>query len=137
VNDYERALQAEPAVAAIGTLIDVLCALVSPDDVMCAGCVWERIVKPLTTPFVGWCRNTYDEAYYDATAESGLRNSLKSGLRSSLDMREPPTPAPTTEIERWLRTSAAYDAVTDVWLSKLDEADPGNGHGLPCMREVH
>ena len=34
------------------------------------------------------------------------------------------------EVEAWLRSSHAWDTVTDAWLHKLIKADPGNGHGL-------
>lgn len=34
------------------------------------------------------------------------------------------------ETEPWLRTSEAFDVVTDRWLAMLDDADPGNGHGM-------
>lgn len=91
---YARALDAEPHLRAAECLVDLLCTLVRPDDRMCAGCVWEQILKPLVVPLVGWGRR---EGY---------------------------------ESEPWLRTSEAFDVVTDRWLARLDEADPANGHGM-------
>ena len=44
---------------------------------------------------------------------------------------------PTTENERWLRTTEAWDAFTNVLLERLEKADPGNGHGIGrCLVEV-
>ena len=34
-------------------------------------------------------------------------------------------PEPATETERWLRTAEAWNAVTDVWVARLEQADPG------------
>lgn len=95
-DQFERALTAEPTLRAIDRLVDTLCALVRPTDILCYGCVWEQIVKPLTVPLVGWCR---------------------------------PGRA-TTDTEKWMRTSEAFDVVTDKWIDRLEKADPGNGHGL-------
>ena len=38
--------------------------------------------------------------------------------------------APTTDTEKWLRTSEAWDAFTRPLLARLWDADPGNGHGI-------
>ena len=55
-TDYQRALNAEPALQPVVDLVDALCALVRPSDRLCSGCVWERIVKPMVRPLIGWER---------------------------------------------------------------------------------
>jgi hypothetical protein len=96
-RSYDRALEAEPGLRALDALVDALCALVRPSDALCHGCVWERIVKPLALPLVGWAR----------------RNG-----------------SATDDSDRWLRSSEAYDTITNVWLARLQQADPANGHGI-------
>jgi hypothetical protein len=42
----------------------------------------------------------------------------------------PPRVEAKTEAEKWLRTSEAFDVVTDRWLAQLDRVDPALGHGF-------
>lgn len=98
--NFDATIGADNRLIAADRLVSVLVAL-APEDgrSMCAGCVWEHVLKPLTTDVIGWSRGG------------------------------PPVAA--TGMERWLRTSAAYDLVTDEWLAQLEQADPHRGHGLP------
>ena len=125
LQGYERALAAEPSLRPIVAVVDALCAFVRPDDRMCAGCVWGRIVKPLTTPLIGWSRGYPPEDAPDVRPDSWEPVNLEAVL-AKLDQR----PEPTTDTERWMRSSEAFDAFTDVLLAKLDAADPANGHGV-------
>lgn len=140
---FDRALAADRRLEPIVRLVDALCALVGPEDEMCAGCVWEGIVKPLVTPLVGWERGYIEEEAKDpdpepepADDEEAAARALfnfKSRLRTAAEIMAEPeqsrTPA-TTDTERWLRSPMAYDAVTNVLLDRLNEADPANGHGI-------
>lgn len=56
LEGYRRALQAEHGLRAVDDLVTALCTLVRRTDMMCHGCVWETVVKPLITPLVGWGR---------------------------------------------------------------------------------
>lgn len=130
---YARTLDAEPALRAVDRLVDALCALVRPTDALCHACVWDEIVKPLVTPLVGWERGVVPQApdEHQGAADDGAR------FRCLADMPEPaPVPEPETETERWLRSAEAFDAVTDVWLARLEAADPGNGHGIGRIRST-
>jgi hypothetical protein len=127
--DYQRALAAEPRLRPVEALVDALCTLRRPTDRLCAGCVWEQIVKPLVSPYLGWGRAYAPRPARDpdptATGERLLK--VRTGLMAEMEERRLPA---TTDTERWLRTSEAYDAVTDVLLARLDAADPANGHGI-------
>jgi hypothetical protein len=126
-SDYDRALAAEPQLRAIERVVDTLCELVRPSDHLCNGCVWEGIVKPLASPWVGWERE-----YVPGEADDPVPGELM-GRWTMADLRgddDPLRPPATTETEKWLRTSPAFDAVTDVWLDRLRAADPANGHGI-------
>lgn len=126
---YRRALAAEPCLRAVVATVDALCDFVRRGDTMCAGCVWERIVKPLTSPWIGWERG-YPAEQADDPAERPLYRVVRA---SDLERRERRLPA-ETETEAWLRTSEAYDAFTDELLRRLDAADPGTGHGIHRRR---
>lgn len=121
---YRRALVAEPRLRAVVALVDALCTLVRPTDRLCSGCVWETIVKPLTTPWIGWERGYVPEQAQDAPR--GWSPVCLADLLAEQDER---ATTATTATERWLRTSEAWEAFTDVLLSRLDAADTGNGHG--------
>lgn len=125
---YARALDAEPQLAAIEALVNVLCATAPTDQPFCCGCIWETILKPLVTPLVGWDRGYPPEQAEDP--DPGKRSWQPIDLTTTfaaLDNR----PKPATATEAWLRSQDAYNAVTDRWLTQLDAADPGQGHGLP------
>lgn len=123
-----RAIDAEPDLAAVDAVVDTLCARVRPEDRLCAGCAWENIVKPLASPLIGWERGVPrpDALDADANLADQLRARMTTGDKFIFGNRPP---EPTTDTERWLRSSEAWDAVTKVWLARLDAADPGNDHG--------
>jgi hypothetical protein len=147
IDPYDRAVQAEPQLRPIVRLVEALVDLRRPSDRLCAGCVWETIVKPLVSPLVGWGRGYPPEQAKDrdswqprrlrVTRASEIRPRSRHvdltpylvDARQLLDEDDDQLPA-TSETERWLRTSEAYDAVTGRLLAKLDQADPGNGHGI-------
>lgn len=132
-DNYRRALKAEPQLRAIDRLVDVLAALAPTrrsGRPLCSGCTWERIVKPLTSPWVGHERGFHPDVAEDPDPDRPPIQFLKAS-----DLKMPPRVEATTEIERWLRTSEAWDAVTRVWIDRLHHADPANGHGLPTLKE--
>lgn len=128
VDAFARAVAADPRLRALDALVDALCTLVRSGDVMCSGCVWEEIVKPLASDAIGWERGYRPEHADDAPRTLASRMMTFSQLQASVDARKP-QPA-TSETEKWLRTSDAWDAVTDMWIRRLQVADPANGHGI-------
>jgi hypothetical protein len=127
LDAYRRVLAAEPRLRPIAHLVDALCTLVRADDTMCAGCVWESIVEPLTTRLVGWSRGYPPQQATDDRAEPGsVRYVDMDAVLNRLSRREPPA----SETEAWLRGSDAYDAFTDEMLRRLEAADPASGHGI-------
>ncbi|MFC8517495.1 hypothetical protein [Streptomyces sp. NPDC057257] len=126
--DYERALAAEPQLQAVVTTVDALCELVRPEDRMCSGCVWDTIVKPLARPLLGWDRGYPPES----AKEPADRMRLIPGdeLLKLWEQAEAKRVPADTETEKWLRTSEAWDAFTNVVLARLDTADPAHGHGI-------
>jgi hypothetical protein len=129
---YERALQAEPDLAAVVRVVDALCALVRPSDLLCHGCVWETIVKPLVSPLVGWRRGYPPEVAADPDSDkpSGFRMITGGEMLDAYRAHEATRVSATTDTEKWLRTSEAFDAFTNVLLDRLERADPANGHGI-------
>lgn len=140
--DMARALEAEPDLEALDRLVDALCALVRPDDRLCAGCTWEGIVKPLASALVGWERGAPRTASTpadtlglrpvgDIAAEVDLADQLRAQIiHGDQILGVPHAPEPANDTERWLRSHEAWDAVTNVWLARLEAADPGTGHGI-------
>jgi hypothetical protein len=126
-DNYRRALDAEPRLQPIERIVDVLCSIVRPNDQMCAGCVWELIVKPLTSNLVGWGRGYPTKQAKDPTPDAPPFEVLAA---SDILKRTKSRPTPESETEAWMRTTEAWDAVTNTWLTKLDKADPANGHGI-------
>jgi hypothetical protein len=129
VTNYRRALDAEPKLRAIERAVDALCALVRPGDTLCAGCAWETIIKPLTIPLLGWDRGYPNEPAAEPDLTAGVRRFRVHSL-AELAARDDRRVQAETETEKWLRSSVAYDAVTDEWIARLHNADPGNGHGI-------
>jgi hypothetical protein len=136
-----RALAADPAIAALDLAIAGLCVSArEADGPFCAGCAWTRIIKPLALPLVGWERGRSAIEARDpgsSWAEIDLtpyldRPPLRDRLltQDQLAELEPPRSTATTETERWLRSQEAWDVVTRAWMARLQEADPGLGHGL-------
>lgn len=129
-DEYERALAAEPGLRAIVTAVDALCALVRPSDTLCHGCVWDAIVKPLATPLIGWERGYPPKTAKDPSPDRGWRITSGADLMAEWKEAEKHRIPATTDTEKWLRTSEAWDAFTTVLLDRLETADPGNGHGI-------
>ncbi len=134
---FDRALAADRRLEPIVRLVDALCALAGPEHAMCAGCVWEGIVKPLVSPLVGWERGYIEDEAKDPEPDPAddeakaraFRSRLRSAAEILAEPEQPRIPA-TTDTERWLRSPMAYDAVTNVLMGRLNEADPANGHGI-------
>jgi hypothetical protein len=121
---YRRALAAEPRLVAIERLVDLLADLVRPSDRLCSGCAWERIVKPMARPWVGYERGVIPEQAPD------VRPPARVMTLTELLAAEASRTDATTDTERWLRTSEAWDAVTRPWIDRLHDADPANGCGM-------
>lgn len=127
---YEKALQAEPQLQVLARMVAAFVALAPSrrsKRPMCAGCIWESILKPLVRPWVGW-----ERGYAPKPAMAQPRAAVVLDLRSWLGQQSPRSrPHPDNEVEAWLRSSEAFDVVTDRWLNDLRRADPGHGHGIP------
>ena len=89
---FKRALLAEPKLQAVSDVVEVLRLLVRPTDEMCHGCLWESIIKPLTTPLIGWGRGYLPRQAEDPdpTGECRLRVTPASEI-----LMEAPTRAMT------------------------------------------
>ena len=115
-NLYSRALKAEPKLPPIETLVETLCATAPSKrsgKPMCSACVWSGIVKPLVIRLVG-----HNRAWPLTLRE---KDDYQTGLvftRAS-DIKLHGAPSAETEIEKWLRTSEAWDAVVRTWLARL------------------
>lgn len=133
---YERVLEAEPQLRVAVRVVDALTALVRPDDELCHGCVWELILKKIVTPYVGWERGYPPEEAADPNPDGSSWLPQPIDL-AALMAQEDARPEPTTETERWLRTSEAYDGFTSVLLSRLYDADPANGCGIRSATKEH
>jgi hypothetical protein len=128
---FRRALDAEPQLQALDLMVNALVALAptkASGRPMCHACIWEMILKPLVSPWVGWERGYLpDQAEEPRPEGEQLRGRSLAELLAIPDVRA----EATTQTEQWLRTSEAFDVVTAVWLHRLEAADPGTGHGLP------
>jgi hypothetical protein len=127
-DPFERALAAEPTLRVIDRMVRTLAANAPTrrsKRPFCSACVWESILKPLARHWVGWERGDPIDQAPDAPRDSWEPISL-SELLAQPDDR----PAAQSVTEKWLRSSAAFDAVTDRWLKLLHDADPANGHGI-------
>lgn len=127
---YDRALTAEPRLRAIATTVDALAQLARPGDTLCAGCVWDSIVKPLTNPLIGWERGYPADTAKDPSPDGGWRLVTGAELMADYERAQKQRTPATTDTEKWMRTSAAWDAFNDEMLRRLNAADPGNGHGI-------
>ncbi len=122
---YERAVLADRRLRAIDGLVSSLCLLVRSDDTLCHSCVWESMVQPLLTPLVG-----HERGYLPDVAKDPGDDWKPMTAKELSELPDGPRAEATTETERWMRTSDAWDAVTQTLLSRLWDADPGNGHGV-------
>jgi hypothetical protein len=121
---YDRVLEAEPRLRAVVRVVDALIQFVRPTDEMCHGCIWELMVKPLTSPLLGWGRGYLPKSAKDPDPDEKWPRFINAAEY----MRQPDPRIPAeTETEKWLRTSEAWDAFTDVLIGRLYEADPANG----------
>lgn len=123
---FERALKAEPRLRAVVRIVNVLRLLVRPTDQMCHGCLWEIVIKPLVKPWIGWGRGYLPRQAKNPDPDGGWRLRVQTAAEV---MREHPIPA-ETETEKWLRTSEAWNAVTQVLNDRLYKYDPANGCGV-------
>jgi hypothetical protein len=134
-DPYDKALAAERQLQPIARMVEAFAALAPAPrsrKSMCAGCIWDLILKPLVRPILGW-----DRGYPPEQAPAEPRDSWQPmDLEALLAEDDEARPEPDNEIERWLRSSEAWEVVTDRWLKTLDHADPGNGHGIGHRSEA-
>ncbi len=122
---FERALAAEPALVhldAMVTAFEKLAPSKRSGIPMCYACLWDAILKPLTAPLLGWERG------YPLVQATDEPRPVYVNFAEMLTAA-PPAQA-TTATEEWLRSSQAWDAVTGVWLRRLEAVDPAKGHGI-------
>ena len=119
---YNRAVTAEPDLRAVEKVIRAIATLnVTP------GTAYDSLIRPLTSPLVGWERGTHHHAIDPA---DDPRIDSATGVRRVTMIRATDIPVhvrtssePATDEEKWLRTPEAYDAVTDVWLDYLSAVE--------------
>lgn len=134
-TDLDRAIRAEPRLQAIVNIVTALTALVRPTDTMCGGCVWDEIVKPLALPLIGWERGYPLKAAPDPGTVTWLLVTGGDWVKEWDEAERTRTQA-TTEAEKWLRTSEAWDSVCGELIRRLNDADPANGHGIHHNRKT-
>lgn len=121
----EQALQVRE-LKALELMIEIQGKFIQPDDTFCAECYW-LVFKPLVTPVLGWSRG-YPLRHQPEPSDKP--STLTPVNLSELMERDLTRDTPMSEFEAWLRTSEAFDLVTDHWLTKLRAIDPANGHGF-------
>jgi hypothetical protein len=122
---YRLALETEPALMAIETVVDLICEKGLPSQR-----VWSSVIKPLTLPFIGTMRGIGIDSAKNPTRPDLTQDQLVDHVLGSIEnlsekfkrLEKYRLPA-TTATEEWMRTSEAWDAVTRVWFQKIDEAD--------------
>lgn len=134
-TDLDRATRAEPRLQAVVNIVTALTALVRPTDTMCGGCVWDEIVKPLALPLIGWERGYPPKAAPDPGTLAWLFTGGGDWAKECAEAEKARTPA-TTDTEKWLRTSEAWDSVCGELIRRLNDADPANGHGIHHNRKT-
>lgn len=123
---YRLALEAEPALVAVEAVVDLICDRGLPSQK-----AWSSVVKPLALPFIGTMRGIgADGARNPKRPDLNPKERMEHLLGSMTDLTEHAErlekyrlPA-TTATEEWMRSSEAWDAVTKVWIRKMQEADP-------------
>lgn len=123
---YRRAVDLEPRLLAVEAMVRALVALAPTDEPFCSGCLWSGVLKPLARPLVGW-----DRARPRLDAQPKRPGSSWTPVDLAPVLALPGPPEPSTAEEAWLRTTEAFDAVTDPLLALLDDADPALGCGYP------
>ncbi|MFD8948540.1 hypothetical protein ACFV0B_06765 [Streptomyces xanthophaeus] len=134
-TDLDRATRAEPRLQAVVNIVTALTALVRPTDTMCGGCVWDEIVKPLALPLIGWERGYPPKVAPDPGTATWLLITGGDWAKKWEEAEKTRTPA-TTDTEKWLRTSEAWDSVCGELIRRLNDADPANGHGIHHNRKT-
>lgn len=131
----ERACKADPGIRALDRAVTALCAAASATEgPACSACTWERIVKPLVLPLIGWGRGLPSLPARDPRVPGGPLQPVDLGeLMAQMDEQQTRRTPATTDTERWLRTQEAWDAVTASWLARLYDADPALGHGISYL----
>jgi hypothetical protein len=143
---YKRAVEAEPRLRHVERMVKAQVLYIRPGDTFCHGCYWDAILKPLVTPLVGWGRGEPHEDAEDPHPSGKRVMHVTGGGESRVEEKDnylvittswdeafarmDAEPEPTTATEKWLRSSDAWDTVTDHLLAIVERADPANGHGF-------
>ncbi|MFC8408548.1 hypothetical protein ACFUG9_34035 [Streptomyces griseoincarnatus] len=135
-TDYERALNADRRLRALADVVNALCEFIRPADTMCSGCAWDSLVKPLATPLIGWERGYPSEPAPDPEVGGGWKFVSGSDWLAVFEAAEKDRTPATTDTEKWLRTSEAWDAYCGELIRRLGAADPANGHGIHRHRRA-
>lgn len=127
-----RACAADAGIRALDHMVSALCAAArTTDGPACSACTWERLVKPLVMPLLGWQRGLPQLAALDPRQPGQPLHVVGiSELMARMDEQGARRTPATTDTERWLRSQEAWDAVTGAWLARLYDADPAAGHGI-------
>lgn len=124
---YRLALEADPTLQVIEQVVSWICEKGLP----CSKS-WSNLVKPLITPHLGVMRgygveNASNPSRPDLTSEEMQAHLLaylgnQENMATTAErMKKYRLPA-TNGTEEWLRTSEAWDAVTQVWIRKMQDA---------------
>lgn len=127
---YRLALEAEPALVAIEAVVALICA-----KGLRAQKAWVSIVKPLTRPFLGTMRGIGAEAASnptrpDLSADERLEHMFDDvvDLGEHIKHLERYRLPASTATEEWMRTREAWDAVTRVWIERMQAAAAAHGN---------
>ena|SRR5215217_6829315 len=86
-------------------------------------------LSPWSCSLVGWERGDLPDQAQDPQPGGSWQpvdlGPYLTALREGTAKTEP-----KTETERWLRSGEAWQAVSGHLLARLEQADPGNGHGI-------
>ncbi|MEJ2814002.1 hypothetical protein WBN73_20940 [Paenarthrobacter sp. CCNWLY172] len=120
---YERALAAEPALRAVVRVVDALLLI---DAEKSEGLDHWMIIKPLIQPWIGYGRGHVPSEASDVVGPPKPRAyGFKEFLEEAKKQQRVPA---TTAAEKWMRTEEAWDAFTNVLLTRLGY---GGYAGLP------
>ncbi|MGH3793875.1 MAG: hypothetical protein ACRDSP_03195 [Pseudonocardiaceae bacterium] len=111
---YDRALASEPQLCDVERLVDQLCKHARPGDYERYGHMWEWIVKALVSPLVGDERGLIPRQVGDEPSGRFI------SMADFMDLAAPGRyTTPTSETEKWMRGSEAFDAVMNELRSRL------------------
>lgn len=111
---YERALAAEPALRAVVRVVD---ALMLVDEEKSESLDHWMIIKPLIQPCIGAGRGYVPSEASDVVGAPQPRvYGFKELLEEAKKQKRVPA---TTETEKWMRTEEAWDAFSNVLLTRL------------------